>query len=74
MDDVSDMLDAVHMLIGCDWGRRIASPTDSAPCKQQAIQRVVLHDEGGAAEGMVQVCEKHWHVIMEETTPHREDA
>lgn len=60
----------IHRLIGCDWGRLVHLPGNSAPCNNQATRRTIIHDpEGGQL--MVQLCAGHNRVLDEQTDPHK---
>lgn len=62
----------VKALIGCDWGTTIALTEDEPECKEQATQRVVLHDPGSPWTQMVQVCDFHAAALDYHTDPHKE--
>lgn len=55
-------------LLGCQWGRDIATKDDSEPCSEQAVQIVVLH--AGEHERGFKLCERHRDRILNETQLH----
>lgn len=60
--------DLIHELIGCAWGRTVATPDDLRPCEEQAVRIIVLHD--GPREAAFKFCAHHVDRVMEETNPH----
>lgn len=72
LDDMKAALpgvkDQLHELLGCEFGHgRIAHQDDLAPCDQQAVQIVALHD--GPHERRFKLCEKHRDLVLNESTP-----
>lgn len=55
-------------LLGCDWGRRIATADYRQPCKTEAVQRICLHGPDG--QKIVQLCGPHRDFVLLETNPH----
>lgn len=64
--------DAIHSLLGCQWGRRVALPGDREPCALKAEQIVVLHGHPVDGEFAVKLCAAHRDRVVAETKPHRE--
>lgn len=60
--------DTIQELVGCAWGRKIWSKTDSSLCDQRAVKMVALHD-GNESHTVVRLCDKHLAAIMDVTTP-----
>ena len=57
----------IHDLIGCEWGRVVATEDDPESCPTQAASMTVIHD--GLFEARVKLCPKHKSRVLEETTP-----
>jgi hypothetical protein len=62
----------VQELIGCAWGRKLASPDDAEPCDEQAVRIIVLHHDGEELE--VRLCGRHADAVVELTDPHEEES
>jgi hypothetical protein len=55
-------------LLGCEWGRRgVSTVDDQLPCRDRAVQIVVLHD--GPFEMAFRFCATHRDRVLAETTP-----
>lgn len=65
---VPALAEVAKQLLGCSWGRRLWSETDSALCDQKADRVIVLHE--GDEELEVQLCQRHLDVMDEWSTPH----
>lgn len=62
-----------HELLGCAWGRSIASPVeDSTPCEEPAARIIVLHPNGGEQGFAVKLCVHHIEVVNRLSTQHPE--
>lgn len=57
-----------HALLGCEWGRGIASTTDRDPCPLPAEGYWALHNAGQVL--YVRLCDRHLEVVDGETVPH----
>jgi ABC-type Na+ transport system ATPase subunit NatA len=55
-------------LLGCSWGKVIATPDDPDRCPDQAKQITILHD--GEREIEVRLCPRHQLAMLGETNPH----
>lgn len=55
-------------LLGCDWGTRIGLPDDRAVCPHQAVQIIILYDNGRPYD--VKVCQAHADEVLAHTAPH----
>lgn len=53
-------------LLGCEWGRRIATPDDTEKCSDRAANIVVVHE--GDAEASFKLCSRHRDRALAETT------
>lgn len=54
-------------LLGCEWGRAIATLDDQAECQKRAVLMVCFHD--GDFECTVKLCEVHHQRSLLESTP-----
>lgn len=63
-----------HELLGCAWGRSIASPVveDSSPCEEPAARIIVLHPNSDEQGFAVKLCVHHLEVVNQLTTQHQE--
>src|SRR5688500_2089676 len=61
----------VQALLGCSWGGRVTTPTDTSVCDEQAVKIVVVHVEGRAVE--LRLCPRQLAVVEENTTPRETD-
>jgi hypothetical protein len=69
---------ALHALIGCDWGRGIAHPSDMAPCMDQATKKMVIHAPPAyvaehpemPAQREYKFCARHFDLAEGETVRH----
>lgn len=61
----------VQQLLGCAWGRRVATPDDNEPCPDPAHRIVVVHD--GPTEHELKLCPRHFSRVLDETTPSPDD-
>jgi hypothetical protein len=71
--DAMRMSRAMQMLVGCGWGRGVTSTEDKELCAAQAVQIIILHEEGGG-EAEVRLCAKHRDYVLSQTDPHEEEA
>jgi hypothetical protein len=62
------IVDVMHDLLGCQWGRGIATEDDTEPCFNEAVRMVALHD--GAETAIWKLCQRHLQRLSEETVPH----
>lgn len=53
-------------LLGCEWGRGVATPDDTEPCSERAASIVVVHD--GDAEASFKLCPGHRDRVLAETS------
>lgn len=67
---MSDLLEAVHRVLGCQWGQRVALAGDREPCDLKAVQIVVLHGHPDEGEFAVKLCASHREKVLAETEPH----
>lgn len=59
---------AGRALLGCNWGTKVAHPSSPGECHRQAVQMVMLYDEG--ARHPVKLCQSHADLVVALTTPH----
>jgi hypothetical protein len=62
-------------LLGCQWGRRLATEGDKEPCPEQAVQITVIHvDEADTTGTAFKFCARHTEAIRtlteDRTAPH----
>lgn len=65
-----------HSLIGCSWGRDVATDADPDPCPDRAVKIVILHataaehaEHMGAQERELRLCQRHLDFVNGQTKP-----
>lgn len=66
-EDGSVSAGLVQALLGCEWGRRVSSDDDLAPCDAQATSMVCLHE--GDGQITLKLCDRHRAIVDSESTP-----
>lgn len=64
------MTNIMQQLLGCGWGRFVATADDMEPCPEKADRVVVLHD--GPSTFTVRLCAQHIVTLTRATDPHVE--
>jgi hypothetical protein len=67
-----ELQNQIRVLLGCEWGRTVWTPDDTAECNERAEGYVVVHD--GPKEAALKLCPKHRDRILQETTPREEKS
>lgn len=63
------LLERIHALIGCDWGRKITADADLGRCDAQAVQRMEIRDRATGRLFALQFCARHLEMATEMTNP-----